>query len=178
TTENGGTMQTGGASGGNAYLNGTTSGQITLTDGSSYTAGAARSSTTTQISGALALGTTSGSTLVLGGALELLGNTTLSGPGKVTMTSGQIGTNNNNYLLTNDVTIQGSGTIGSPNATYSTMTVANQGLINGNVNGATLQIGNTSGNLTNTGTLEASNGGRLLVTTRLPRLRREPLTTR
>jgi hypothetical protein len=165
TTENGGTMQTGGASGGNAYLNGTTSGQITLTDGSSYTAGAAGSSTTTQISGALALGTTSGSTLVLGGALELLGNTTLSGPGKVTMTSGQIGTNNNNYLLTNDVTIQGSGTIGSNNTDYSTMSLTNSGVIDANVSGQTLAIQETNGTNTNTGTLEATDGGTLSLAT-------------
>jgi hypothetical protein len=111
STSNGGIMQTVGT----AELDAFTQGAITLVNGSTYTAG---SGTVTQVTGTLNLGTTSASTLALGGQLELTGNTTLSGPGSMVMTStsgstGQIGTNDASYTLTNQSTISGSGLIGS-----------------------------------------------------------------
>jgi hypothetical protein len=59
--------------------------------------------------------------------------------------------------LTNNSTIQGAGTIGDPNGNY-TVALTNSGTIDANVNGDTL---NVWGAVTNTGTLEATNGGTL-----------------
>src|ERR1022692_335008 len=92
TTSGGGVMQTAPTG---ATLDASTHGAITLTDGSTYTAGAAGSGTVTAVTGTLNLGTVSGSTLALGGALELTGDTTVvtPGSGSVTMANAQIGTN-------------------------------------------------------------------------------------
>jgi len=156
TTSGGGVMQTVGTS----YLNGSSAqGAITLSDGSIYTAGAG---TSTQISGTLNLGTTTGSTLALSGALELVGATTLSGPGgMVNMTGGEIGTNSSFQVLNNYVTIQGSGTIGS-NDVYTDpyLTLNNYATIDANTSGQTLNI-LTDGTVTNNSVLEATNGGTL-----------------
>ena len=156
TTSGGGVMQTVGTS----YLNGSSAqGAITLSDGSIYTAGAG---TSTQISGTLNLGTTTGSTLALSGALELVGATTLSGPGgMVNMTGGAIGTNSSFQVLNNYVTIQGSGTIGS-NDVYTDpyLTLNNYATIDANTSGQTLNI-LTDGTVTNNSVLEATNGGTL-----------------
>lgn len=94
-----------------------------------------------------------------GGATELVigGSTTLSGGGTLTMSS-----NSNNMILgggtfTNQETIQGAGVIGANN-----LTLVNSGTIDVNVVG-TLEI-NPSGGTTNTGTLEASHDGTLVLT--------------
>jgi len=97
--------------------------------------------------------------------LDFGGNTTLQGGGTVTLNSGDI--NGLAYLeqatggvtLTNvDHTIQGYGVIGNGG-----LTVINQATINANVSGRTLLL-NGSGNVTNSGLLEATNGGTLHIT--------------
>ncbi len=94
--------------------------------------------------------------------LELLGNTTLSGSGTVTLADsanpvnyifGQTGS----YALTNQQIIQGSGTIGN-----GSMALINSGTINAN-NADNQLVINTSNGTTNTGTLEATNGGTLVL---------------
>src|SRR5208283_3628658 len=158
STSGGGVMQT---SPGGATLDASSQGDITLSDGSTYTAGAAGSSTITKIQGTLNLGTVSGSTLALGGALELINNTTIMMPGSasVTMTNGQIGTNSNDYTLTNNGLIQGWGVIGSNNTTYEDLSLTNNGTINANSSGNTLSIQGTGTSIINSGTFEATNGG-------------------
>ncbi len=170
TTVGTGVMQT---TAGGATLDASSLGAITLSDGSTYTATAG----TTKIQGTLNLGTSTGSTLALGGALELINNTTLSGPGVVNMTGngsnstgGQIGTNSNGYTLTNNVTIQGSGTIGSNNTTWENLSLLNNGTIDANTSGAanTLSIQGDGGSIVNAGTFEATNGGTLNLATSAP----------
>jgi hypothetical protein len=159
TTLNSGVMETSGT----ATLDGFTQGAITLTDGSTYTAG---NGTVTKITGALNLGTSTGSTLALSGQLQLTGNTTLSGPGALIMSSsnsnsGQIGTNSGAFTLTNESTIQGYGLIGSnASSVYPNLSLTNSGTVNANSSGNTLTIGG-SGSTTNTGLFEATNGGAL-----------------
>src|SRR5208283_5015849 len=164
STSGGGVMQT--AVGG-VTLDALNLGAITLTDGSTYTAGAAGSSTITNIQGVLNLGTVSGSTLALGGALELINNTTIMMPGSasVTMTNGQIGTNGNEYTLTSNGLIQGWGVIGSNNTTYEDLSLDNTGTINANSSGNTLSIQGTGTSITNAGTFEATGGGTLNLAT-------------
>jgi hypothetical protein len=94
-----------------------------------------------------------------GGATELVitGSTTLSGGGTLTMSN-----NAKNIILgggtfTNQETIQGAGVIGNNN-----LTLVNSGTIDVNIVG-TLQI-NPNGGTTNTGTLEASHDGTLVLT--------------
>ena len=165
TTVNGGVMQTQGS----AALDGVTAGAVTLSDGSTYTAGVAATSTQTYVTGMLNLGTGGGATLALGGALELYGSTTLNGAGGiVSMNSGQIGTNGNDFTLTTNATIQGSGTIGSNGTTFQNLSLANAGLINANLNGQTLSIQGTGSSIVNSGTLQASNGGTLNLATQAP----------
>ena len=90
-------------------------------------------------------------------------NVTLQGGGTVTMSNsggggdaiidqavgGETLTNVNN-------TIQGTGIIG-----FNGLTVVNEATINANVSGQTLTLESMTGGLTNTGMLEASNGGTL-----------------
>ena len=167
TTIQGGTLSTSG--GGlmqtivGATLDASTHGAITLSDGSTYTAGAAGSGTITYVTGTLNLGTVSGSTLALGGALELIGNTTVGmpGSGSITMNNGQIGTNSVPYTLTNPGLIQGWGVIGSNATTYGNMPLSNTGTINANVSGKTLSILSFVGPITNAGLFEATNGATL-----------------
>ena len=94
--------------------------------------------------------------------LQLQGNTTLQGGGTVTLNSGD--NNGQAYIqqgvggltLTNvDNLIQGYGVIGNGG-----LMLNNQATINANVSGQTLTL-NGSGNVTNTGVLEATNGGTL-----------------
>ena len=171
-TLHGGMMQTTAAG---AKLDGSTQGAITLSDGSTYTSTAGE----TKILGTLTLGTATGSTLTLGGALELVGDTTLAGNGVVAMTGvptspgpvsgAQIGTDGNVRTLTIDsgVTVQGSGSVGV-NATVSpNLNLDNAGTINGNSTTNALQIGG-SGSVTNTGTFKASAGGTLDLVTSNP----------
>jgi len=163
-TSNSGVMQTVGT----ATLDASTQGAITLTDGSTYTAG---SGTVTKLIGTLDLGTTTGSTLALGGQLQLTGNTTLSGPGSLVMTStngstGQIGTSGAQYTLTNLSTITGSGLIGSnASSVYPNVSLVNSGTVNANQSASTLTIGGNGTSMTNTGTFEATNGGILSLAT-------------
>ena len=175
TTLQGGTLQTSGGgvieTSGTATLDASTGGAITLVNGSTYTAG---SGTVTKITGTLNLGTTSASTLALGGQLELTGNTTLSGPGSMVMTStsgstGQIGTNSTGYTLTNQSTISGSGLIGSDaSAVYPNLSLNNSGTINANSSGSTLTIGGDGSSITNLGKFEATGGGILSLATTVP----------
>jgi hypothetical protein len=163
STSGGGVMQTFGG----ATLDGTSQGAITVSDGSKYTAGAAGSATITKVTGALDLGTVSGGTLALGGALELIGNTTVTTPGSgsITMTNGQIGTDSNGYTLTNTGLIRGSGVIGSNSATYQNLSLNNTGSISANAIGKTLSIQGTGGSIINSGTLRATAGGILNLAT-------------
>jgi len=171
TTIQGGTLKTTGGgileSGATAVLDASTQGAITLVDGSTYTAGSA---TVTSVTGALALGTSTGSTLALGGQLKLVGDTTLSGPGTVTMNAGEIGADSSSgRTLTNQVTIQGSGLIGSnTGALYETLSLNNSGTINANSSTNTLTIGGNGPTITNSGLLEATSGGILAIATASP----------
>src|SRR6202022_5132773 len=95
-----------------------------------------------------------GTELIIGAA-----NVMLSGSGTVTMSNstanlitGSTGTD----MLTNQQTIQGAGNIG-----FGAMALSNSGTIDANqTNALTLQISNGA---TNTGTLEATSGGTLIV---------------
>ena len=143
TTIQGGTLSTSGGgllqTSGGATLDASSQGAITLTDGSTYTAG---SGLLTKVTGTLNLGTVSGSTLALAGGLELIGDTTVAAPGSgsISMSNGQIGTNGNTFTLTNNGLIQGSGVIGSNGLTYQNLNVDNAGTIDANINAATLSI--------------------------------------
>ena len=170
TTSSGGVIQT--AAGG-ATLDAVSQGAITLTNGSTYTSTAG----TTFIKGTLNLGTTAASTLTLGGALELAGDTTLSGGAGAVVnitgnasnsTGGQIGTNGSNFTLTNNVAIQGSGTIGSNLTTFQNLNLINNGTINANTSGQILTIQGTGGTITNAGLFEATGGGILNLATSNP----------
>jgi hypothetical protein len=163
TTSGGGVMGTVGS----ATLDASTQGAITLSDGSTYKAGPAGSNVITAVIGTFNLGTVSGSTMAVGGALELIGDTTVNTPGtgSITMNNGQIGTNSVNYTLTNNGLIQGSGIIGSNNATYQDLSLNNVGTIDANSPGNTLSIQGTGGSIINAGTFEATNGGILNVNT-------------
>jgi fibronectin-binding autotransporter adhesin len=92
----------------------------------------------------------------------LQNSVTLSGTGTLTMSAT---TGGNNYIeqgasaltLTNQSTIQGAGTIGNGG-----LILANSGIVDGNVSGSTNGLFlNSSGGITNTGTLEATAGGTL-----------------
>ena len=158
TTAGGGVMQTSGTAG----LDASSHGAITLSDGSTYTAAGG---SITNISGTLNLGTTTGSTFLLNGSsttLVLTGNTTLQGPGTVSMGGGNIGTNSNNFTLTNSSTINGYGTIGSNyGSDYENLSLTNNGVINANSSGNTLTIGGDGSAIANNGTFEATGGGTL-----------------
>ena len=155
TTTGTGVMQTDGS----ATLDGSSSqGAITLTNGSTYTAAGG----TTYVLGTINLGTSgSGSNIALGGTMTLNANTTLAGPGTMTMTGGAVD-ESGAQTLTNQATIQGYGQIG-----YNGTALINQGLVNANAGGQALSL-NGGGTVDNTaGTLEASNGGSLLVSNSL-----------
>src|SRR6185312_9709047 len=147
---------------------GLSGGAVTITDGSSYTANAG----ITNILGTLNLGTSTGATLTLGSALELVNNTTLQGPGVVnisgdasTATGGQIGTDSGGWTLTNDSTIQGTGVIGSNNTTFQNLNLLNNGTIDANTGGQTLSIQGTGGTIVNSNAFEATGGGNLNLAT-------------
>ena len=105
--------------------------------------------------------------MALGGALELIGDTTVNTPGSgsITMTSGQIGTNGATFTLTNHGLIQGWGIIGSNATTYQNLNLNNTGTINANSSGNTLSVQGTGSAITNAGLFEATNGGTLNVAT-------------
>jgi hypothetical protein len=163
-TLGGGTMGTN--PGFNSTLDGSTHGALTISAGSTYTNGNA--------SNLITLGNiiNNGNIQVAAGSnnsfLFLNNNTTLNGNGTVTLSTTGGGSaiilqeNGPLLTLTNaSNTIQGAGMIEGPGGP---LTVNNQaaGTINANVNGQTLFV-NGIGTLTNAGTLEASGGGKLLV---------------
>ena len=114
----------------------------------------------------LNLGTGGGGTLALGGALELIGDTTLSGAaGVVQMNAGQIGSNNGLLTLTNNLTIQGSGVIGSNATTFQNLNLTNNGGINANLAGQTLSLQGTGASIVNNGLMQATNGATLSLST-------------
>jgi hypothetical protein len=95
--------------------------------------------------------------------IMLNNSVTLSGTGTITMTAPTAGGTNfieqaaSGLTLTNQSTIQGAGTIGNGG-----LILANSGIVDGNVSGSTnALILNSSGGITNTGTLEATGGGTL-----------------
>jgi len=93
-----------------------------------------------------------------GRAFFLDGSTTLSGGGTITIAPGGfIGTQIGGGTLTNQSTIDGAGNIGD-----GSLDLINEGTINANTNGQILSLFIGSG-YTNTGTLEATNGGILQI---------------
>src|SRR6266851_4599002 len=165
-TLNGGALETSGT----AVLDGSTQGALTLSSGSTYTGPLG---STTEIIGTI---NNQGNFQVNGGSgsntlLQLLGNTTLQGGGTVTLSTIAGGGNNaiiqqgsGGLTLTNvNNTIQGEGIIGNGG-----LALVNQvgGTINANSLGAglltTLTL-NGGGNVTNTGLLEATNSGVLVI---------------
>jgi hypothetical protein len=145
----GGVMQTAGT----AVLDGLTNGAITISDGSTYTAGAG---TYNDVLGTLNLGTSTGGTLALSGTMRMVNDVTLSGPGSLTLSGAQIGTNGNYYMLTNNSTIQGNGLIGANvGELYPNDIVTNNGVMLSS--GGTLTLAG-NGTLTNNGTMHATAG--------------------
>jgi hypothetical protein len=161
STSGGGTLTT--PSGDTTTLNGSAHGALTINAGSAYTAGAGSA---TDILGAIA---DKGSILVSGGGgksgdLNLTAATTLSGGGTVTLTTttgGDAATiEGSGETLTNSGdTIQGTGVIGG-----GSLALANGGTIDANSSAGigTLTLNGTGG-ITNTGVLEATSGGHLIV---------------
>jgi hypothetical protein len=161
STSGGGTLTT--PSGDTTTLNGSAHGTLTVNAGSAYTAG---TGSTTDILGAIA---DKGSILVSGGGgksgdLNLTAATTLSGGGTVTLittTGGGAATiEGSGETLTNSGdTIQGPGVIGG-----GSLALANSGTIDADNSAGigTLTLNGTGG-ITNTGVLEATSGGHLIV---------------
>jgi len=96
---------------------------------------------------------------------ELLvdGDITLSGGGKITMSNSVnnliVADGSEFSMLTNEETISGAGQIGAPAIGSGQLTLVNAGTINANASaGMTIE---TAGGLTNTGTIEATNGATL-----------------
>ena len=147
----GGALQT--ATGHSATLDGVTNGALTFLPGSVYTSGD-RTTLVTQgnIVNNGSINLTAG---VFGSFLTLAANTTLSGTGTLTLSTGAafaVIQANGVQTLTNQSTIQGAGWIVYP------VTVLNQGTILANVSGQPLYV---DGAITNTGLMEATNGGTL-----------------
>ncbi|MGH7996050.1 MAG: hypothetical protein ACREFX_06845, partial [Opitutaceae bacterium] len=93
--------------------------------------------------------------------LQFYANTTLSGGGSVVISGNSVVNESGSQTLTNaDNTIEGSGQVGS-----NGLKVTNEsaGTITANVGGTTLSL-NGGGLVTNSGMLEAQNGGNLSVT--------------
>jgi hypothetical protein len=93
--------------------------------------------------------------------LTISGSATLTGAGSVTLGVGPNfiqGASTGNEVLTNQQTIQGAGFVGN-----GFLVLKNQGTIVANVPSETLTINASSGGVTNTGTLEATNSGILLL---------------
>jgi hypothetical protein len=164
-TTNGGTMGTNPAS--SSTLDGSTHGALTISAGSTYangndsflfTLGTLTNNGNIQVSAA-------GNSSVL----DLTANTTLNGGGTVSLSTTGAGSAiieqlSGGLTLTNaGNTIQGAGIIGNGG-----LTVNNQagGIIDANMNGKTLTL-NGSGGVSNAGLLEASAGGKLLVSATL-----------
>jgi hypothetical protein len=133
---------------------------VTIASGTTYTAGPGE---TTQLDGAIANdGTIALNAGAAGYSIVNLGsNVTLSGGGTVTMTPGSGYTSflrGNGVTLTNtNNTIQGAGNIGDSGA----LAIANAGTIDASTSGQILGVNQAGGALSNTGALEATNGGHL-----------------
>ncbi len=153
STINGGTLDSGGSvihATSNVFLNG-----VTLTAGSIYSVDPSQA---TLLTGDL----TNKGTVNVGGAATLYadsnaGTINLTGGGTINLTASndQIrGYYGNETLVNKDNTIQGQGSI-STLASFQ-----NQGTVNANVSGGTLEINAPT---TNTGTLQATGGGTLSI---------------
>jgi PEP-CTERM motif-containing protein len=156
---NGGTLQTSGTS----TLDGASQGPLTISAASTYTGGL---NTMTSLMGMIV---DQGNLQLNAGSatntfLNIVANTTLQGGGTLTLNSGDdnghafVQQTGGNYTLTNEITVQGYGVIGN-----GSLTLINESgsTIDANVPLQTLTV-NPSGGFTNPGgTLEASNGGTL-----------------
>ncbi len=97
--------------------------------------------------------------------LQTVGTTTLAGNGAVEMTGSQAwmydnsnsNSANDHVINTASHTIRGAGNIGFGNA----LQITNQGLIDANVSGGTLNVTPNNSGLVNSGLMRASNGGNL-----------------
>ena len=142
-------------SGSNATLDGSTRG--TLTNSGAFVVA---NNSTAYVKGTI---NNTGSIMLMGdgsnATLQLIGNTTLTGGGTVTLADSETPLNyiSGGFTLTNSAqqTIQGSGEI-------NTATLSNQGTIDANNADNPLEIRNTGGT-TNTGTLEATNSATLVL---------------
>jgi hypothetical protein len=155
---------------GSATLDGVTSGPITISKGSTYVAARSGFSDMTAISGTI---NNAGNIQLNGGngntgILELGGNTTLNGTGTLTLSLNPTGGGATSVVigngsLTNNSTIQGEGTIG----VGSGLVLSNAGTVNANVVSSSTHSGvltlTGSGDVINTGTLEATDNGRLVI---------------
>jgi fibronectin-binding autotransporter adhesin len=95
---------------------------------------------------------------------SLAGNVTLTGKGVVQLNDAQITSLPGDILTNVDNTIEGAGNLGG-----GTMGIVNQsaGIITANVSGQTLEVQTSDASLTNSGTLQATNGGTLAIMTDL-----------
>ena len=132
------------------------SGDMTVSDGAVLPLGGTIDNT-----GTIALNSTGDQT-----ELQIVGDgVALQGGGQVILSDGSenviVGTNAATTLTNVDNTISGAGQIGTGDGS---LTLVNEtaGTIDANISGETLTI-NTGNAMTNTGTLEASNGGTLLI---------------
>ena len=96
------------------------------------------------------------------GTLSLDGNMSLTSGGTVSMDGGTIAPVISGETLTNDITIAGTGQIGTGSAVGIKLNLINSGTIEANSSANPLKIENF-GSFTNAGTLEATNGGTLQV---------------
>jgi hypothetical protein len=153
TTTSGGTIES---------INSATLSGVTISTGSTYTEPDNTSATlagTITNNGNIALNSGGNNTnLILSGNSTV----TLTGTGTVTLGTGS-GNNRiysaNNGTLVNQETIQGMGQLG-----VGQTTITNSSLIDANVTSGVLYVNPGAGGVTNTGTLEATNGGRLDLT--------------
>lgn len=152
-----------GTNGSSFGLDGFTHGALTLASGGTITVGgggAANIQGSIVNQGTISVldaGNNNTNIFVVGGANP----TTLTGGGSITLSAGstiQGGVNNGSTLINLDNTISGAGTI--EEGGFGLVTV-NQGTITANVSGQTLLLdqGNSSNGVTNSGLLQASNGG-------------------
>ena len=151
---------------GNSILDGATHGAVTLSKGSTYTVNTGNVVATT---GTI---TDKGNIQLNGGnsnnaLMGLNGNTTLNGGGTLTLAFNGIGTggaiiqqNGGGITLTNQDTIQGTGTIGNGGLTLINATA---GTLFASLSGQTLLV-NGGGNITNNGTMKVATGALLHVT--------------
>jgi hypothetical protein len=155
-TVNGGTLETSGAGviyayGGTVLDNVTNTGTLVVPDGNTaYISG------TINNTGTITVDAMTGSTY-----LDIDGNTTLTGTGTLVLGSAYTGNNlqatASGTILTNQSTIEGEGTIGGGN----TLILNNSATVDANVSGQQLWVQTTASS--NTGTLEATNGGTLVL---------------